>query len=209
MPLSVSGFARILWRMSRVPDVPKNTRVVGFIRPDETKRIALIMLGALPMVLGAILVGYGFGRLEVLDPAGLHRDARSYAEDHLDPLVPAQTANAPADAPGSPWLLFVAGLSLVASGPALAFVVLGGIWQRDEWILLRDDALVLQFRDGDTTLRWDAMDRIFYDPNLDVVALTFLEGEDRSLPSRFDGGDAKETAQRLDALRRKASFGLL
>lgn len=195
--------------MSRVPNVPKNTRVLGFIRPDDTRRIALIFLGALPMVLGAILVGYGFGRLEVLDPAGLHRDSRDYAETHSEPIVaPAQPA--PSDAPvGSPWLLFLAGLSLVASGPILAFVVLGRAWRRDEWVLLRDDALVLQFVDGDTTLRWDAMDRIFYDPNLDVVALTFLEGEDMALPRRFDCGDAKETATRLDTMRRKASFGLI
>ncbi|MFT5356851.1 MAG: hypothetical protein ACI9KE_004077 [Polyangiales bacterium] len=195
--------------MSRVPDVPKDTRLLGFIRPDDTKRIAVIFLGAIPMVLGAVIVGYGFGRLEVIDPAGLHHDAREYAHSHSEGIVaPADAAHG--DAPvGSPWFLFLAGLALVASGPILAFVVLGRIWRRDEWILIRDDALVMQFADGDTTLRWDAMDRIFYDPNLNLVALTFLEGEDMALPRRFDCGDAKDTAIRLDAIRRKASFGLL
>ena len=161
------------------------------------------------MVLGAIIVGYGFGRLEVLDPAGLHQDSRDYAESHTETIVaPAHPPSS--DAPvGSPWALFLTGLALVASGPTLAFVVLGRVWRRDEWILLRDDALVLQTGEADTTLRWDAMDRIFYDPNLDVVALTFLEGEDMALPRRFDGGDAEETATRLDTIRRKASFGLL
>lgn len=206
--------------MSRVPDVPENTRLLGFIRPDDTKRIAVILLGALPMVLGAILVGYGFGRLEVLDPAGLHRDSRDYAQSHDEPiLAPAMPVTGgtagttgtdeSGDAPGSPWLLFLGGLALIASGPTLAFVVLGRLWRRDEWVLLRDDALVMQFTDGDTTLRWDEMDRIFYDPDLDVVALTFRTGEDLALPRRFDGGDAKETAVRLDTIRRKASFGLL
>ncbi|MFK8004031.1 MAG: hypothetical protein AB8H86_30985 [Polyangiales bacterium] len=193
--------------MTRAPDVPKNTRVIGFIRPDDTKRIAVILLGALPMVLGAIIVGYGFGRLEVLDPAGLHRDTRQYAQSNGEPVVPPRPETS--DTTVSPWVLFLSGLTLVASGPTLAFVVLGRVWRRDEWILLRDDALVMQFDEGDTTLRWDAMDRIFYDPNLDVVALTFLEGEGIALPRRFDGGDAKETATRLDTMRRKASFGLL
>lgn len=198
--------------MSRAPNVPENTRVLGFIRPDDTKRIAVILLGALPMVLGAILVGYGFGRLEVLDPAGLHRDARNYAATHHHESIVAPATPSPAEVPsepGSPWLLFIAGLSLVASGPLLAFVVLGRLWRHDEWVLLRDDALVMQFIDGDTTLRWDEMDRIFYDPHLDVVALTVMTGEDLALPRRFDGGDAKETANRLDAMRRKACFGLL
>lgn len=192
--------------MTRAPDVPKNTRVIGFIRPDDTKRISVILLGALPMVLGAIIVGYGFGRLEMLDPAGLHTDTREYAESNGETVVPPRPQE---EAPSSPWALFLVGLTLVASGPALAFAVLGRVWRRDEWILLRDDALVMQVEEGDTTLRWDAMDRIFYDPNLDVVALTFLEGEGIALPRRFDGGDAKETATRLDTIRRKASFGLL
>ncbi len=190
--------------MKRDPLVPENTRVVAFIRPDETNRILRIAFAAIPIVLGSVLVGYAYGRLDAADPLGL-----------VDPVVSAQRAEA-MNATASfgamdvsmAIALFVTGFGLITLGPVLALWMLRRIWLRDEWILLRDDALVLQGPDGDTTVPWYDMEKVSLDEQGRVMCW-MRDGSEFEIPARFDGGDATETAQRLETLRRKSSWGLL
>ncbi|MEM6955889.1 MAG: hypothetical protein AAF411_20955 [Myxococcota bacterium] len=223
--------------MPRQPLVPENTRVIGFIRPDDTRRIAWIFLLAFPTVVGAMLVGYGYGRLDAVDPVGIYdgfSEPRPEPDAAHEELVQAVGARSSVDVPSPAlepsaaerrlrdpeppssddawigWLEFAVGFVLIAAGPLGAIVLLRRVWMRDEWVLLRDDALVVQAIDGDRTLPWYDVEKVRFDEDVGKVAFELRSGEPAFLlPDRFDGGDARETAERLETMRRKSSWGLL
>jgi hypothetical protein len=186
------------------------SRVVGWYRPDVSARIWLFLPASMILtVLGALLVGYGYGRLERVDPVGLHADARAFEESER-----AQAHNGYAvhdrgeDEPGGAmWLFFALGLLLVASGPGLAILVLRRIWGREDFLLLRTDALISS-RDGESTrIEWDAIESVGFDPERGVE-LRMRDGASQLVdPALVD--DAESMAKRLEEVRRKASFGLL
>lgn len=185
--------------------VPANTRVVGWLRPDETGRVAWMMLGAIPTLLGVLTVGYAYGRLEAADPVGIHRDAREFATRSGE-FVPRDRGAGEWE--GMPWL-FLLGLGLVAAGPALAIGVLRGTWTRDEWLLLRDDAFVLRTAEGRCTVRWDDIERVRHDVETGEVRFEMRTDERFELPPQFARGDARALALRLEEIRRKATWGIL
>lgn len=185
--------------------VPANTRVVGWLRPDETTRIAWMMLGAIPTLLGVLTVGYAYGRIEAADPVGIHRDARAYAV-RAGELAPRERGRG--EWSGMPFV-FLLGLGLVAAGPAIAIGVLRRTWGRDEWLLLRNDALMLQTGAGRCTVRWDDIERISHDIETGEVRFEMRGDEAFDLPPQFTRGDARALALRLEEIRRKATWGLL
>lgn len=185
--------------------MPAHTRVVGWLRPDETGRVAWMMLGAIPTLLGVLTVGYAYGRIEAVDPIGLHRDAREFAS--------REGEHAPRERGTGEWggmpLVFLLGLGLVAAGPALAIGVLRSAWKRDEWLLLRTDAFVLRTGEGRCTVRWDDVERIRHDLETGEVRFEMRGDELFELPAQFTRGDARALALRLEEIRRKATWGLL
>lgn len=203
----------------REPLVADKTRVIGFIRPDDTRKLAWIMLGALPTLIGALLVGYAYGRIDVADPIGLYADARGYESSQAEPSEPSE-ADEPAYAlqhprergsasTGVAVALFTLGMILVATGPIIAIVLLRQLWFRDEWVLLRDDAIVMQTFDEDRTVPWYDMERVVFSGEEGVVTFLMKEGDRVVLPPRFAGRDPKDTAERLETMRRKACWSLL
>jgi len=185
-------------------------RVVGWYRPDISARVWLLLPACMVLtVIGALVVGYGYGRLERVDPVGLHADARAFekserarAHDRFEVHDRGEDG-----AGGSMWILFTLGLLLVASGPGLAIMVLRRIWGRDDFLLLRTDALIAS-RDGQSTrIEWDAIEKVAFDPERGIE-LRMRDGESQVVdPALVD--DAESMAKRLEEVRRKASFGLL
>ena len=185
----------------RAPLIEEGTRVIGFIRPDHTRRVAWIMLGGIPTLIGALLIGYSYGRIDVADPVGLYRDARMASENPI-----AEPAGWGSEEAGTAFALFGLGMLLVASGPIGAIWTLRRLWRDDEWVLLRDDALVVQAHEGDTLIPWYEVERIRCRDG--EVMLELRDGGEFQLPKRFAGRDADDTAKRLDTLRRKCNWGL-
>ncbi len=185
-------------------------RVVGWYRPDVSARIWLFLPASILLtVLGALLVGYGYGRLERVDPVGLHADARAFEEsERARARNRYEVHDRGEDEPlGTMWVFFALGLTLVASGPGLAIVVLRRIWGRDDFLLLRTDALIAS-RDGELTrIEWDAIASVAFHPGRGIE-LSMRDGESRFVdPALVD--DPESMAKRLEEVRRKASFGLL
>ncbi|MAQ19820.1 MAG: hypothetical protein CMN30_34085 [Sandaracinus sp.] len=186
--------------MSAVEPKP---RVVGWYRPDVAARIWLVLpLCIVLTALGALLVGYGYGRLERVDPVGLHRDARA-AEPQTAPVERGDGQDLAAM-----WLLFGVGFVLVASGPGLTILYLRRVWKRDEFLLLRTDALIASVNGAETTIPWDAIESIRFDPDRQEVAL-LMRGGDRQIVEPRLVEDAEKLAKDLEDVRRKAIWNLL
>lgn len=184
--------------------------MVGWYRPDVSARIWLALPACIVLtVLGALLVGYGYGRLERADPIGLHSDARAF---ELGEQASVRSGYAPHDRGegetlGTMWAFFAFGLVLVASGPALAIAVLRRLWGRDDFLLLRSDALIASHEGESTRIAWDAIESVAFVPGRGVE-LRMRAGDARLVePALVD--DAESLAKRLEEVRRKATWGLL
>lgn len=189
---------------------PTEGRVVGWYRPDVSLRIWLFLPACILLtVIGALLVGYGYGRLERVDPIGLHADARAFEQtDHAeahDRFTPHDRGEG--EAAGAMWLFFGLGLLLVASGPAVAILFLRRIWARDDFLLLRTDALIASHGGQQTRVLWDAIETVTFVPGRGVE-LRMRDGEARLVePALVDDGES--LAKRLEEVRRKSTWGLL
>ncbi|MBO6936251.1 MAG: hypothetical protein JJ863_14850 [Deltaproteobacteria bacterium] len=185
-------------------------RVVGWYRPDVSLRIWLLLPGCILLtVVGALLVGYGYGRLERADPIGLHADARAFEEtEHAaahDRFTPHDRGEG--DAAGAMWIFFVLGLALVASGPGVAILVLRRIWARDDFLLLRTDALIASHEGRHTRVAWDAIEAIAFVPERGVELRMRDGGLQLVDPALVDDGET--LAKQLEEVRRKSTWGLL
>ena len=192
------------------PIEPSEGRVVGWYRPDVTLRIWLFLPACILLtVVGALLVGYGYGRLERVDPIGLHADARAFertehaaAHDRYPPHDRGE-----GEAPGTMWLFFALGLALVASGPGVAILFLRRIWSRDDFLLLRSDALIASHDGEHTRITWDSIETVAFVPGRGVELRMRDGGAQIVEPALVDDGES--LAKRLEEVRRKATWGLL
>lgn len=198
-------------------------RVLGWYRPDDTRRILRVLLPAIfPMLVGSTVVGFAYSRLDALDPISLNpsytEPAPSAPIGGVGPRVPGvlsgpyRRAPAPpvhaAEIPASMWLLFALGFLLVASGPTSILVGLGKSWKNDFFLLLRVDGLVHQTADGQHHVAWEHVARVEHVDG--VVRLRMRDESDAyEIRERFSGIDAAGLASRLEDIRRKASFDLL
>lgn len=185
-------------------------RVVGWYRPDVSARTWLFLPASMLLtVLGALLVGYGYGRLDRIDPVGLHADARAFEESERARAHNGYEVHdrGESEALGTMWVFFALGLLLVASGPGLAIMVLRRVWARDDFLLLRTDALIASRNGKSTRIAWDAIESVAFDPE-HGVQLHMRDGDSQLVdPALVD--DAESMAKRLEEVRRKATWGLL
>ena len=180
-------------------------RVIGWHRPGLTRGIWLILpLCILLTAAGALLVGYGYGRLERVDPVGLHRDAR--AAQRLEPSEARDRGEG--EEVSAMWLLFGAGFLLVASGPALTILYLRRVWQRDDFLLLRTDALVASVDGAETSIPWDAIESVRFVAATKEIVLEMRDGGRRIVEPRL-AGEGEPLARQLEDIRRKAIWNLL
>jgi len=195
--------------MKRQAPTEPEARVVGWYRPDIKGRIWLFLPACILLtVFGALMVGYGYGRLERIDPIGLHSDTRAFEQGRDgETRRDAPQDRGEGDAAGPMWLFFALGLLLVASGPGVAIFFLRRLWARDDFLLLRTDALISSHEGAQERVRWD-----------DIEAIAFVPGRGVELQMR-DGGtqlvepglvdDGETLARRLEEVRRKATWGAL
>ena len=199
---------------------PPEGRVVGWFRPDVSTRIWLFLPACILLtVAGALLVGYGYGRLERADPIGLHADARAFDQETFEggsdeggvgerPTYAPVRERGEGEDLGAMWLFFGLGLALVASGPGLAIFFLRRIWLRDDFLLLRTDGLVESVNGRTTTTPWDAIEAVRFDPDRKAIELLMREGSLQQVEPRLVE-DGESLAKHLEDVRRKAIWNLL
>lgn len=182
--------------------------MVGWVRPSVGARIWLFVPACILLTaVGALLVGYGYGRLERVDPIGLHSDARSFEQTERAHDRAAPHDRGQGEELGAMWLFFVVGLGLVASGPGLAIVFLRRTWARDDFLLLRTDALIASHDGEHTQVAWDAIETVAFVPGRGIE-LRMRDGSTQLVePALVDDGE--RLAKRLEEVRRKATWGLL
>lgn len=175
--------------------MPEGSKLIGFIRPNHTRRLLWLTLGAIPMVAGALLIGRSYAGLEAIDPFGLHG-------------APAEVASGVGSLDFNV-LLFVVGFLLIVSGPAGALWSLRRLWLRDSLVLIRDDALVVVHTGDAFELSWDDVAHVSFRSGDHAIVCELRRGGEYVVPAAFDCGDAKDTAERLEQVRRRSSFGML
>jgi len=189
--------------------------LVGWYRRDDMPKLLwLLWLSMIPTLAGSVLVGFAYPRIDEVDPLGVY-PARAVAEGPPSGGAPVSRPRwswpeaFPSDET-TVWVLFVGGLLLVASGPAMTIWGLRRSWRREATLLLDVDGLVQQDEAGVLRVRWDDVERVVYDAERDAVALKLRSGAAPvRLGHRFAGVDNAQLARRLEEVRRKASFGLL
>lgn len=177
-------------------NMPEGSKLIGFIRPNHTRRLLWLMLGAIPMVAGSMLIGRSYAGLEAIDPFGLH------------------VAHSPELAEGFGSLdfnvfLFFVGFLLIISGPVGVLWSLRRLWLRDALVLIRDDALVVVHGGNTFELLWDDVAHVSFRQADETIVCELRSEDEYLLPDAFYCGDAKDTAQRLEQIRRRSSFGML
>lgn len=183
--------------------------LVGWYRRDDMPKLLwLLWLSMVPTLAGSILVGLAYPRIDEVDPLGV-RGAVPVDAASTAPRPRAWPAGFP-DSEAGVWGIFVGGLLLIAAGPAAVILGLRRSWRREAMLLLDVDGLVHEDETGALRVRWDDVERVTYDPERDAVALRLRSGAPPiRLGHRFAGVSNAQLAQRLEDVRRKASFGLL
>ena len=108
------------------------------------------------------------------------------------------------------WLL-PAGVLTVASGPLTTILGLRRLLVQESYVAVRRDGIVLA-RGASPTLvvDWDEVAKIAFDARAGFAVIERTGGrEPLMIDMRLGEIDGRELAKRLDAYRRRASFGLL
>jgi len=96
----------------------------------------------------------------------------------------------------------------VLVGPTLAILRLAHTLREDASLAARTDGVTFERNGKSLHMSWDAIERVELEPPTTLV-FRMRDSEPFLLHERFAMIDTKELAQRLEELRRKASFGLL
>lgn len=107
--------------------------------------------------------------------------------------------------------LAVAGACTTALGPLCAIVGLQKILRMDAYLVLRSDGFVRRYEPCPTEfVSWDHLERIVYDARTEHILCLPRQGSGSAVISRsFSGVSLRDLAERMETVRRKATFGLL
>ncbi len=182
--------------------------LVGWYRRDDMPKLLwLLWLSMVPTLAGSILVGFAYPRIDEVDPLGVRGVPVASAPQ---PPPPRRWPAGVPDGEATVWGMFVGGLLLIVAGPAAVLWGLRRSWRHEATLLLDVDGLVHEDEAGVLRVQWDDVERVVYDPEGDAVALRLRTGAPPiRLGHRFAGVSNAQLAQRLEDVRRKASFGLL
>lgn len=108
------------------------------------------------------------------------------------------------------WLL-PAGVLTVASGPLSAILGLRRLLEDESYVAVRRDGIVLARPSSPPLLLpWDEVARVGFDARAGLAEIERTDGRAKeAIDMRLGGIDGRELARRLEAYRRRASFGLL
>lgn len=103
------------------------------------------------------------------------------------------------------WCHILWGCGLVALSLGLLLNVAGlrRVFERDRYVALRDDGLVLRAHDGPWLIRWDDLAEVYCDEGTEV-ALALHDGSEILLTDTYMGVDCRELAQRIHRARLRA-----
>lgn len=108
------------------------------------------------------------------------------------------------------WLL-PAGVLTVASGPLSAILGLRRLLAEESYVAVRRDGIVLARAASQVAvIEWEHVARIGFDARAGFAVIERADGQPAvPIDMRLGELDGKELAKRLEAYRRRASFGLL
>ncbi|MEM9067051.1 MAG: hypothetical protein AAGE52_01055 [Myxococcota bacterium] len=207
--------------------------IVGWYRRDDTRRLLWILLPAMiPPVLGSLLIGLSYPRIDNIDPLGVRHhyaeefpDVRPEDEEragfrdrrraqrphpHAGPIPRNRGEDIAPEDKGSVWLLFAFGLGMVIAGPAIVIWGLRRSWRREGILMLRIDGLVHE-NDGTTQrVPWEEIEVVRYDDGEDAITV-LMRGEAQPIliHEKFAGISKEQLAKQVEDVRRKAMFNLL
>ena len=187
--------------------------VVGWYRPSDV--LSSVPWAVIPAVvltmLGSLSIAYAYPRIDMADPLSI-RQVYSAAEieegQHRRPRpdhIRGENENMTLV-----WIAFFGGLLLVVSGPATMIWSMRRRWQDDRYLMLRVDGLLVQDHERFSIL-WESVSRVRWDDGDDSIVLEMRDEDDAEvrIGQRYMGITNQDLAREAEAVRRKASFGLL
>jgi len=177
------------------------------VRHSPLERVTLALLPAmLLMALGASLSYLGGGPLAHASTAepGFRGTPHSVpAWMRALPGAPTETVNS------APTLQLALGLGTIQLSILLALAGVFRLARREELLTWTTESLELTLPGRHEHIAWDEVERVRWDDALGTILLTRRYGEpmDLAWPTNADEGMA--LAERLESVRRKASWGLL
>ena len=101
----------------------KDAPLVGWYRRDDTRKLLWLLLPSMiPPILGSLMIGFAYPRIDTIDPLGVrqHPAGRQIAErEAIGPMPRRRGDDIPVEEKGNVWVYFAFGLALVISGPAI------------------------------------------------------------------------------------------
>lgn len=100
----------------------------------------------------------------------------------------------------------------------IVLTVCGGLWTvlgmtrilaDDRYIAVKVEGLVIALGGDEREVAWGDLERIRFDDEQRTLVLVPRTGDAIAVDTKFAGKTGRDLAQRLDELRRKASFGVL
>lgn len=103
----------------------------------------------------------------------------------------------------------VVGIVLTVCGGLTTVLGMTRILADDRYIAVKLEGLVVALGGDERHLAWGDLERIRFDDESHLLLLEPREGDAIAVDTKFAGKTGPDLAQRLDELRRKASFGVL
>ena len=185
-------------------------KIVGWFRRDETKRLYRALLPAMiPTAIGALVVAWAIATLDQRDPYARYRARPMMVAAVEQPFDQDGRVSTPLER-----VALAVGLALTASGPFFAIWGLRRVMRREDFLLLRTDAIAYHRGDGvgDSDIwlvTWDEIELVAYDKETDSVDLTLRAGGVVKIADHFADITNEELSAKLREVHRKAIWSML
>ncbi len=187
-----------------------NGKIVGWFRRDETKRLYRALLPAMiPTAIGALVVAWAIATIDQRDPYARYRARPMMVAAPEQPFDQDGRVSTPLERAA-----LAIGLALTASGPFFAILGLRRVMRREDFLLLRTDAIAYhrgsESDESDIWLvTWDEIERVEYDAPSDAVDLVLRKGGVVKLVDHFADISNEDLAAKLRDVHRKAIWNML